>query len=225
MIVAPALDPPAPELLARTLRAMRRELRPARDAGDVSAGDTLVLSSGAWPLETARAALARRPARVLVLGRLGTHRDARTPSLRGLWALEEAARGSGLPVLTLRCGPVVGPDLPLWRQLARVRRLPRGGAKLVNPVVVDDVVATLRLALEQEREWQGWCEVAGAEPWTLAELRDAAQHCATAGPAAWEPPLDELDEHRLADPGPWMERFGLAPRRLVDALPSWSRAA
>src|SRR5439155_545487 len=77
-------------------------------------------------------------ARVLVLGRLGAHPDARAAALRQLWEIEELARRSGAPALALRVGPVLGPWSPLWRLLAGRPRLPRRGAKLVNPVAEED---------------------------------------------------------------------------------------
>ena len=69
--------------------------------------------------------------------------------------------------------------------------------------------------------WRGWYEVAGAEAVTLAELRDLAAHTAggTRG-GAWEPPLEEIREHRLAEPQPWAAEFGIAPAPLA----SWAGA-
>ncbi|HET7225519.1 MAG TPA: hypothetical protein VFK69_07355, partial [Candidatus Eisenbacteria bacterium] len=144
---------------------------------------------------------------------------------RALWAIEELARGSGVPTLALRLGPVVAPELPLWRRLARCGRLPRGGTKLVNPVTLADAIETLRRAFAIEAAWEGWYEVAGAEAWSLAELAAAARDTASAGPAAWEPPLAELLEHRLAECGPWLERFRLAPHALSHEVRGWRRAA
>jgi uncharacterized protein YbjT (DUF2867 family) len=95
----------------------------------------------------------------------------------------------------------------------------------VNPVAEDDVVETLDRAIGEGVAATGWVEVAGPEAWSLAELAELA---AGAGPplprrsGAWEPPLAEMEEHRLAEAGPWLERFGLSPRTLAEQARSWA---
>jgi uncharacterized protein YbjT (DUF2867 family) len=161
-------------------------------------------------------ALGSRPFRVLVLSRLGAHPDARAATLRRLWRLEEHVRGGGAPTLTLRTAPLVGPGTPLWRHLRRRPALPAGGRKLVNPVHEPDVVESLARALEGRVPWRGWYELAGPDAVTLAELRDRA--AALGGPAAegaWEPSLEELSEHRLAECEPWATDFGIRPTPLA----------
>ena len=165
--------------------------------------------------------------RLLLVTRLGTHPDATHPRLRECWALEEAARSAGLPLLVLRLGPVIGPRSPLWRRLCSAPSLPRGGAMLLNPVVESDVVETLDRALSGRAEWSGWYEVAGPEVWSLAELAAVARGAGSALPAgsgAWEPPLDELEEHRLAEAGPWLEHFGMTVRPLAGQAREWAPA-
>ena len=78
----------------------------------------------------------------VVLGPLGTHRDAALPRLRAWWEIEEMARASGLPVLALRLAPLVGPTSPLWLRLRSGERPPRGDRVLIQPVAEADVVAT-----------------------------------------------------------------------------------
>jgi len=147
---------------------------------------------------------------VLVLSRLGTHPDARTPALQRLWRLEEHVRGGGAPTLTLRFAPLVGPGSPLWNRLRTRPSLPRGGRQLLNPVAEADAVETLERALAGRAAWPGWFEVAGPEVWSLAELRELASAAGRGADAgAWEPPLDELAEHRLAEAGPWLEHFAM----------------
>lgn len=221
MILAPGpLDPPAGRLLAALASAGAEVASDARrlpDAGSV----TIAVSTG--PSGTDFAELVRgakgRPVRALVLSRLGAHPDARDPALQRLWQLEEQVRGARLPTLTLRFGPLLGPGTPLWSKLRTRPALPRGGRQLINPVSERDVLETLRRALDGRAAWEGWFEVAGPEAWTLAELRELA---ASAGrgpePGEWEPSLAELEEHRLAESGPWMKHFGLSPERLVDAV-------
>jgi uncharacterized protein YbjT (DUF2867 family) len=162
---------------------------------------------------------------VLVLSRLGAHPDARAAQLRWLWMLEEHARAAGLPVLTLRLGPLIGPRSPLWLRLKRVPRLPGGGRKLLNPVAEDDVVETLDRALRGRAEWEGWFEVAGPDVMSLAEIAALARD---AGPArgadagAWEPPWRELSEHRLAEADPWLAHFSMRVRPIGEQALQWA---
>jgi uncharacterized protein YbjT (DUF2867 family) len=160
--------------------------------------------------------LGERRFRVLMLSRLGAHPDAREATLRRLWRLEEHVRSGGAPTLTLRFAPLVGPDTPLWRKLRSRPALPSGGRKLVNPVAEADAIETLRRALDGRALWRGWYEVAGAETLSLRELSDVAARTPgeTAG-GAWEPPLDEIAEHRLAECEPWASEFGITPTRLA----------
>lgn len=178
-------------------------------------------------------AIARRGARrVLILSRLGTHRDARHASLRAQWAMEEGARAPGAPALTLRLAPVLGPATPFWRALAGLARDPRAvpareRTKLLQPVVEEDVRETLTRALSGAAAWAGWYEVAGAEPWSLEELIALARgaHAEGDSAAACEPPLAELADHRLAEAGPWCEHFGLAPTPIARAAGAWAGRA
>jgi uncharacterized protein YbjT (DUF2867 family) len=179
---------------------------------------TLAVSDGPFVFDFFGAvrALGSRRSRVLLLSRLGVHRDARCASLLRLWRLEEHVRAGGAPTLTLRFAPLVGPDTPLWRKLRSRPPLPRGGRKLLNPVAEADAVETLLRALDGRGPWRDWYEVAGTEPTTLAELRDLAVRAPgeTRG-GAWEPPLDELAEHRLAESEPWATDFGITPTPLA----------
>jgi uncharacterized protein YbjT (DUF2867 family) len=222
LILAPGpLDPPAGRLLA----ALAREgARVAHGATGLPPGEdavTLAVSTGPFHFDFVGlvTALADRPLRVLALSRLGAHPDARHPALRKLWQLEEHVRAGGVPTLTLRFAPLLGPGTPLWRRLRSRPALPRGGRQLVNPAAEADALETLRRALDGRADWSGWHEVAGPEAWTLAELRDLA---AASGPAAdageWEPPLEEMAEHRLAESEPWASHFGIAPRGVAECV-------
>ena len=124
---------------------------------------------------------------------------------------------------------MVGPASPLWLELAARPRLPRGGHQLLNPVCEEDVVETLDRALAGRAAWEGWFEVAGPEVVSLSELRDlAAEWPEGASPgvvAAWEPPLEEMAEHRLCEAGPWLEHFRITPAPLVERARAWFAAA
>ena len=215
MILVPGpLDPPAGRLLD-ALAAAGETL--VTGAASLPAGGepvTIAVSTGPFVFDFVGlvAALGPRPFRVLALSRLGAHPDARHPALQRLWRLEEHLRGGGAPTLTLRFAPLLGAATPLWRRLRSRPALPRGGRHVLNPVAEQDALETLRRALDGRAGWKGWFEVAGPEAWSLAELRDLA---VCAGPAldagAWEPPLEEMAEHRLAECEPWASHFGIAP--------------
>jgi uncharacterized protein YbjT (DUF2867 family) len=178
----------------------------------------LAMLAGAWR-KTGRA-------RLLVLSALGAHRDARAPRLRRLWELEESARALALPVLVLRLGALLGPDSPLWRKLRSRPRLPRGGRSLIQPVAEHHVIETLERALDGRAAWEGWYEVAGAEPLSLAELAALAasgpRDRASLEGGEWEPPLDEVNEHRLAEAEPWLTHFQLTARPICEEARAWA---
>ena len=219
IVVQPApLGPPAGRLLgALTAHGHTVYARPEMlPAGEEPV--TLAVSDGRFVFDFVSAvrALGSRSFRVLVLSRLGAHPDARCASLQRLWRLEEHVRAGRVPTLTLRFAPLVGPGSPLWRKLRSRPSLPNGGRKLVNPVAESDAVETLLRAIGGRGAWRSWYEVAGAEAVTLAELRDLASRTPgeTKG-AAWEPPLEEIVEHRLAESEPWAGEFGITPTPLA----------
>ena len=217
-------DAPVPRLIA-TLNA-----RGARvGGGPASPGDPATLVLGPGPaldegaLEVLLGSWRKAPgARVLILSLVGAHPDARAPRLKRLWEIEERARAFALPALTLRLAPMVGPASPLWLKLRSRPRLPRGGRKLLNPVAESDVIETIERALDGRAAWKGWYEVAGAEALSLAELAALAM---AQGPArekgAWEPPLEEMEEQRLSEAGPWCEHFAMTPRPLAAQVAEW----
>ncbi len=155
--------------------------------------------------------------RLLIVTPLGTHRDSPVAALRDAWRIEEAGRSLGLPVLTLRLAPLVGPGAPFWNHLRSNPALPRDGRGVLQPVHEEDVIETLARALDGRAEWEGWYEVVGREVVSLAELRARAL---AAGPALpcdtghWEPVMEILAAQRLAEPEPWIAHFGVEPRPL-----------
>lgn len=212
ILAVTSLDPPVPRLLA-TVAGRSFDDRPPH---------TLVLGAGT---ESVEASLAKAPgARLLVMSTLGVHPDARAPRLRALWDLEEQARASGRPVLTLRLAPLVGASSPLWLKLRSRPNLPEAGHTLLNPVTEDDVVETLARALDGRAAWEGWYEVAGPEVLALEELAALAARTPRVPPDAgqWEPPPAELREHRLAESAPWLEHFSLTPSEVSSRATGWS---
>lgn len=218
----PAAGGPLPRLLGAL--AARGH---AHTAADTLAEGATVLVTGSADLAHARAAGldSLAGARVLILSRVGCHRDAQAPALRALWETEEAVRRLLHPCLTLRLAPLLGPRSPLALRLASRPALGAAGRKLLNPVAESDVVETIARALDARAAWEGWYEVAGPEPMTLEEMAVLAERAlgrTTAGSGAWEPSLDELREHRLCESEPWLEHFAMTPTPL-DSGAAWER--
>jgi uncharacterized protein YbjT (DUF2867 family) len=223
-------DPSAPvPRLLRALEARGHEI--PRTAGAAKRDhSTLLLASGTkldpMALGVLLGAWRSAPgARILVLSRLGVHPDARAKSLRELWNLEELARASGLPVLTIRLGPLVGPSSPLWIKLRRGPWIPRSGRMLLNPLAEPDAIEAIDRVLKGHVPWEGVWELAGPEAITLAELASLAQ---SLGPfvsserGSWEPPLTEMLDHRLAEGGRTFEAFGIEPRPIAALAKEWA---
>jgi hypothetical protein len=96
---------------------------------------------------------------------------------------------------------------------------------LLNPLAEGDAIETLERAVGGRAEWRGWFEVAGPEVWNLAELGELALQAGPQlprGSGAWEPPLAELDEHRLAEADRWLSHFQLAARPLAERAAEWA---
>ena len=222
MILAPGLlDPPAGRLLGVLAAEGETVVSDPRRLPAGEAPVTIAVSTGPFVFDFVGlvAALGGRPFRALVLSRLGAHPDARHPALQRLWRLEEHVRGGGAPTRTLRLAPLLGPGTPLWRRLRSLPALPRGGRQLVNPVAESDALETLRRALDGRAPWAGWFEVAGPEAWSLAELRDLARPAGRAADAGeWEPALEEMAEHRLAEREPWASHFGIEPLGVAECV-------
>src|SRR5204862_7978861 len=100
-----------------------------------------------------------------------------------------------------------------------------GGGKLLNPVAETAVSETVGRGLGGRGRWEGWFEVAGPDVLSLAELAALARD---AGPpprvvhGAWEPPLRELEEHRLAEADAWLEHFAMRVRPIGQQAMEWA---
>ena len=116
-------DPPVPRLL-EALAARGHAVKPDA-AGRPNGPATLVLAAGAELDEMAFGVLlgawrTAPGARVLVLSAIGAHPDAKEKRLRRLWRIEESARASGVPALTLR----LALGFFLWDFIGSALRLP-----------------------------------------------------------------------------------------------------
>ena len=64
---------------------------------------------------------------------------------------------------------------------------------------------------------------------SLAELAALAaewpEDAAPGAPGAWEPPLEEMAEHRLCEASPWLGHFEIAVRPLAERAAAWFTAA
>jgi uncharacterized protein YbjT (DUF2867 family) len=212
-------EPPVPRLV-EALKAKGHEISDSVSPTS-GPGSTLVLARpvdwmqlgvwfGAWHVA--------RAARILVISRIGAHPDARAESLRELWRLEEYARVSLIPTLVLRLAPLVGESSPFWSRLRSRPRLGATGHSVVMPVLERDVVEAMHAALTRPGTWEGWFDVAGPEARTLSEWSELAGATSGNGAGAgdeWEPPLEELAEHRLSEPDLWQARFGIAAREVA----------
>jgi len=150
-----------------------------------------------------------RGARLVVLSRVGAHPDAVAPGLRDLWRLEEYARVSLVPTLTLRFAPLVATESPFWKKLGTRPKLGHEGNTVVMPVLEDDAVQVLARALAESRPAEGWFEITGPEARSLDEWTEIASAGGVADAGEWEPPLEELVEHRLSEAEVWQTRFAL----------------
>ncbi len=160
--------------------------------------------------------------RILVLSWIGAHPDARAQVLRRLWALEEACRATALPALTLRLGPLAGPDSPLWRKLAHSKPAPRLARKLVHPVLESQVVDVIDRALRGGSAWNGWQEIGGADIMSLGECATLARGSGLTGAGEWEPDLEVLAEQRLIEPAVWARWSGIEPRPVATEAGRWA---
>jgi len=211
-----ALAPPFARLLAAA-RAAAGAAAPAADA-------VLALGPAAGGGVTPLPAVDALPERLLVLGWLGTHRDARVPLLRSLWDLEEAARATGRATIALRFAPLVGPGAPLPSQLATARLDARTERALLEPLLEADAVDGLARLLAGAVPWRGWYEVCGRDAVTVGELAVMAAAGAWGAPvaavAAWEPAAEVLAAQGLAEWAPWAAACGVTPRPIAAAMPA-----
>ena len=212
---------------ARLLDALRARGVTTTDAASPRSEDraTLLLTTPVdWMALGVRMAPWRvaRGARIVVLSRIGAHPDAAAPGLRDLWRLEEYARVSLIPTLTLRFAPLVAVESPFWKKLASAPKLGREANAVIMPVLEEDAVQVLARALAETKPAEGWFEITGPEARSLGEWSAlAAGGGATNGGGEWEPDLEELVEHRLSEVEVWQERFGLR----AHSVSSWAQRA
>jgi len=215
---------PRVRMIGTPLPPVARLIARLGESGGNATETTWVVGAEAHPdPEAIPRAAADAGVRFLILSWVGSHPDARSPLLRGLWDQEERARATGRPVLTLRLAPLLGPQSPLLGMLRSRPVVPREGRHVIQPVAEDDAIETLERALDGRAAWEGWYELVGPDALSLAELTEMAQavHAAPTV-AAWEPPLEVILEQSLAEPDAWLEHFALTAQPV---LPATSRGA
>lgn len=211
MIHAPGAATGANARLLDALRARGVAIVDAETPGTADGATLLLWTPVDWMQLGVRMAPWRvaRGARLVVLSRLGAHPDAAAQGLRDLWRLEEYARVSLVPTLTLRFAPLVAKDAPFWKKVGSRPKLGREGNTVVMPVLEEDAVQVLARALAETRPAEGWFEITGPEALSLDEWGEIAARRPPPGAGEWEPPLEELIEHRLAESDVWQTRFAL----------------
>lgn len=160
--------------------------------------------------------------RILVVSWIGAHPDAGASVLSRLWALEERCRESGFATLTVRLGPLAGPESPLWQKLAYAKPRSRLARKPVHPVLESQVVEVIERALIGAVTWNGWQELGGPDIMTLGECAEHARRSAFAGEGEWEPDLEALAEQRLIEPQVWSQWSGMEPMSVSTEAATWA---
>jgi len=217
---------PAP-VVTRLFGELLRRGRATAECGASAWPRTWIVGPGSDPelaANIAREAVAGRD-RILVLGWIGVHPDARAQALRVLWSLEERCRATGLPTLAVRLGPLCGPSAPLWRALAGAAPAGRLARKLVHPVCEADVIEALDRALAGAAAWEAWYEVGGPDVLSLGELAALARASHAAGGGAWEPDRAVLAEQRLIEPEIWARWAGITPASVAAEAGRWAAPA
>ncbi|MEX2373445.1 MAG: NAD(P)H-binding protein [Dehalococcoidia bacterium] len=140
------------------------------DGGDVVTTD---LEAVQHTLIAARAAGVRR---VIALSHVAASEEAISRYLVARWAVELAVRQSGLDWLLLRAPLILGRDSTLWELLHRtVDRTPvvplfRWRKVEAEPVALSDVVAALRIAIDEPERGGRSYDVTGATRTNFGEV-------------------------------------------------------
>ncbi len=122
------------------------------------------------------AAAAAGVRRIVYLGGLGDGRDELSPHLRSRRETGEVLRESGVPVIELRASIVIGAgSLSFEMVRSLVERLPvmvcpRWVAVKAQPIAVDDVLAYLAAASEDDASGSVVCEIGGPDVVSYGEI-------------------------------------------------------
>lgn len=112
--------------------------------------------------------------RIVFLGGLGDDRDELSPHLHSRHAVGDELRRSGLPVIELRAGVVIGSgsaSFEMLRYLVEVLPImvtPKWVDTKCQPIAISDTIATLVAAVEQTAA--GIYEIGGADVVSYAEM-------------------------------------------------------
>ncbi|MEW5830215.1 MAG: NAD(P)H-binding protein [Chloroflexota bacterium] len=115
--------------------------------------------------------------RILYLSHLGADRASAFPVLKAKGIAEEHLRRSGVPYTIFRTSIVFGPEDNFTTRLMRLIRLnpfffllPGDGSVQLQPLWVEDLVATLLLALQNPSTENKTYEIGGAEYFTFRQI-------------------------------------------------------
>ncbi len=114
--------------------------------------------------------------RFLHMSAMGTREKAKSRYHQTKWAGEEAVRASGLDWTIFRPSTIFGPEDSFINMLAEtMRKTPimpvlGGGWNLMQPIFVNDVAASFRVALESEIHINKTYELGGPDIFTLKQI-------------------------------------------------------
>ena len=114
--------------------------------------------------------------RYLHMSAMGTRKEAISRYHQSKWAGEEAVRASGLDWTIFRPSTIFGPEDSFINMLAEtMRKTPimpvlGGGWNLMQPIFVNDVAASFRVALESEIHINKTYELGGPDIFTLKQI-------------------------------------------------------
>jgi NADH dehydrogenase len=119
-----------------------------------------------------------------------TYADKRHyPYAQSKAAAEDIVRGSSLRFAIVRPTIVLGPDAPIWQTLRRMARprvilMPGPGTARVQPIHVDDMVASLLAMIRSDRFERQTVELGGADVLSFEDLLRTIHRVDTGGEAS-----------------------------------------
>lgn len=238
----------------RAGRAVADLARPETVSGALRGGECVVSLAHARFTGTVLAALPECCKRVVLTGSTRRFTSLSDPAAEAVRTGEAAFLGSGRPGVMLHPSMIYGaPDdrnvnrilryLGAWpRWLPALVPLPGGGRSLVQPVLVDDVVAAFAAAVTRPEAPGEPIVVAGPEPMTYADMVRACARALgrrviilplppallavglrLAGALGLGPPVNVAElgragEDKVFDTGAMRRRLGVVPRPFEEGL-------